>query len=258
MLTRPCHRFLLLTSRFIANGSADVDDAATAFDDLALAKKKKKSKKKDAEKDKEGEAETPAADGELDLAALKKKKKKSKPKADDTDDFDAKLAQAVGDKETADEPADDPPPEDAGDMDDGTGIWSHDSTQPIHYELLLTRFFKLLNAHNPDLFASGSKSYKIPPPQCLREGNKKTIFANIAVSHQLISTVSMVLTRISAGDLPSHEAVRRTRGSVPVRRIGYNRLGRRQSPPCDSWKVSSETDRKRASPIHRFVFLSPH
>lgn len=27
---------------------------------------------------------------------------------------------------------------------------------------------------------SGSKSYKIPPPQCLREGNKKTIFANIA------------------------------------------------------------------------------
>lgn len=38
----------------------------------------------------------------------------------------------------------------------------------------------MLNAHNPDLMSSGSKSYKIPPPQCLREGNKKTIFANIA------------------------------------------------------------------------------
>ena len=28
--------------------------------------------------------------------------------------------------------------------------------------------------------SNGAKSYKIPPPQCLREGNKKTIFANIA------------------------------------------------------------------------------
>ena len=46
--------------------------------------------------------------------------------------------------------------------------------------LLLGRFFSLLNNHNPDLMSTGSKSYKIPPPQCLREGNKKTIFANIA------------------------------------------------------------------------------
>lgn len=29
------------------------------------------------------------------------------------------------------------------------------------------------------MLSSGSKSYVIPPPQCLREGNKKTIFANI-------------------------------------------------------------------------------
>lgn len=69
--------------------------------------------------------------------------------------------------------------EDAGDVNEGTGVWAHDSTQPINYNLLLSRFFTMLNAHNPDLM-SGSKSYKIPPPQCLREGNKKTIFANIA------------------------------------------------------------------------------
>jgi translation initiation factor 2 subunit 2 len=66
-------------------------------------------------------------------------------------------------------------------MDEGTGIWQHDSEKPINYNLLLNRFFKLLNAHNPDLMSSGGKSsIRIPPPQCLREGNKKTIFANIS------------------------------------------------------------------------------
>jgi len=44
---------------------------------------------------------------------------------------------------------------------------------------LLSRFFTLLHSHHPDL-AGGKQSYKIPPPQCLREGNKKTVFANIA------------------------------------------------------------------------------
>jgi translation initiation factor 2 subunit 2 len=38
----------------------------------------------------------------------------------------------------------------------------------------------MLSDSHPDLGGSGMKSYKIPPPQCLREGNKKTIFANIA------------------------------------------------------------------------------
>ena len=62
----------------------------------------------------------------------------------------------------------------------GTGIWQHDNTTPVPYNMLLNRFFTLLHSQHPDLMSSGSKSYKIPPPQCLREGNKKTIFANIA------------------------------------------------------------------------------
>lgn len=163
-----------------ANGSADVDEASAAFDELALAKKKKKSKKKEAEKDEAGDA--PAAEGDFDLAALKKKKKKSKSsKTDDTDDFDAKLAKSEGgEKDAPADDADEPVPEDAGDMDEGTGVWQHDSTAPVHYNLLLSRFFKLLDEHNPDI--GSGKSYKIPPPQCLREGNKKTIFANIPVS----------------------------------------------------------------------------
>lgn len=55
----------------------------------------------------------------------------------------------------------------------GTGLWAHDSSKPINYNLLLNRFFTLLHSQHPDLASSGSKSYKIPPPQCLREGNKK-------------------------------------------------------------------------------------
>jgi translation initiation factor 2 subunit 2 len=66
-----------------------------------------------------------------------------------------------------------------GDMEKGTGIWQHNASTPIGYPLLLERFFSILQNHNPDILSSGSKSYKIPPPQCLREGNKKTIFANI-------------------------------------------------------------------------------
>lgn len=112
---------------------------------------------------------------------MKKKKKKKAPKAADGDDFDAKLAEAGvnEDEEGANGAAEEAPIEE-GDLEKGTGIWHHNATQPISYPLLLTRFFTLLHNHHPDLLSSGSKSYKIPPPQCLREGNKKTIFANIA------------------------------------------------------------------------------
>ena len=61
----------------------------------------------------------------------------------------------------------------------GTGIWAHNEEMPIKYDKLLDRFFAHLHSAHPDLLSSGSKSYVIPPPQCLREGNKKTIFANI-------------------------------------------------------------------------------
>lgn len=143
-----------------------------------LAKKKKKSSKKEKSAD---DAEAPAADAEFDPSALKKKKKKSK-KTTDADDFEAKLAEA-GATEQADE--DEAAPKQAqgsqeGDLEKGTGIWQHNNTTAIEYPLLLTRFFSQLNHHNPDLASSGGKSYKIPPPQCLREGNKKTIFANIS------------------------------------------------------------------------------
>jgi len=143
-----------------------------------LAKKKKKKPKKDESAEAETE-ETPAADGEFDPSALKKKKKK-KPK---TDDFEAKLREAGADdtEEKEEAPAvQAPSTSQEGDLEKGTGIWQHSSTIPIEYVPLLSRFFSQLHSQHPDLAGSGGKSYKIPPPQCLREGNKKTIFANIA------------------------------------------------------------------------------
>jgi translation initiation factor 2 subunit 2 len=145
-------------------------------------KKSKKPKAEDGEAAEGGEADA-AADGGLDLSTMKKKKKSKKPKEGTEDEFAAKLAALdIEGKEgegECDAPAE-KKPVDAGDMEKGTGIWQHDETKHIGYDLLLSRFFTLLAQKNPDHASSGSRSYKIPPPQCLREGNKKTIFANIA------------------------------------------------------------------------------
>jgi translation initiation factor 2 subunit 2 len=172
-------------------GSVDqeVDQVADMF--AGLNKKKKKPSKPKTDKE-EAEADVLPATGEgdFDASILKKKKKKSsKPKVADAGDFEAKLAEAGIEDPDAEAPAAGESNGDTttttittqdGDLAAGTGIWAHNSTTPISYPLLLSRFFTLLNQFNPDILSSGSKSYKIPPPQCLREGNKKTIFANIA------------------------------------------------------------------------------
>lgn len=151
------------------DAQADEDDDVAAM--LAGMKKKKKSKK------------TEDADGADGLDLTMKKKKKSKKPKDGEDEFAAKLAALDIEKDgEADDAAPEPESEaveDVGDMEEGTGIWQHDNTTVVSYEHLLSRFFSLLAQKNPDHASSGARSYKIPPPQCLREGNKKTIFANI-------------------------------------------------------------------------------
>ncbi|KAJ4403429.1 translation initiation factor eIF-2 beta subunit [Gnomoniopsis sp. IMI 355080] len=139
--------------------------------DLGLMKKKKKKAKKEADGEAAGD-DAADDDGGLDLG-LKKKKKKAKKDTDD--DFAAKLAALDIEKEAEDESV-----EQEGDMHAGTGIFAHDETTPIKYDLLLSRFFNLLTEKNPEHATGAQKSYKIPPPQCMREGNKKTVFANIA------------------------------------------------------------------------------
>jgi len=163
--------------------STENENGDEAAIDLPLKKKKKKPKTDDADAEAEAETEPATAEGEdLGLGLLKKKKKKKTPKEGE-DEFAAKLAALDLEKDGEEgeaAPAAEPAAVDAGDMEKGTGIWQHDDTKRIGYELLLSRFFTLLAQKNPDHASSGSRSYKIPPPQCLREGNKKTIFANLA------------------------------------------------------------------------------
>ncbi|KAM3512172.1 hypothetical protein MY11210_004160 [Beauveria gryllotalpidicola] len=171
--------------------AAAADDAGL---DLSLLKKKKK-KVSSKPKDEDGEGE--GDDGGLDLSMKKKKKKKAKdaPGAGaEDDDFAAKLKQlevkedesgaaaaaAAAGEEGGDAAAAAADAAESGDMEAGTGIWAHDEKRGINYPLLLSRFFTLLQQKNPDHALSGTKTYKIPPPQCMREGNRKTVFANIA------------------------------------------------------------------------------
>lgn len=116
-----------------------------------------------------------AGDELADLQLLKKKKKK---KAAPKEDFDAKLAEAGEGAEATSKPEEEAASQE-GDMIEGTGIWEHDREDKIAYPNLLDRFFIQLHDRHPDLSGAGLKSTKIPPPQCLREGNKKTIFANL-------------------------------------------------------------------------------
>lgn len=163
----------------------DVTEVTEMF--KGLSKKKKTKKPKDGEGDGEGAEPTATADGEFDPTAMKKKKKG--PKKGDAGDFEAKLAEAgvdeqgaagagAGDGDDDNRAEAEAVPE--GDLEAGTGIWAHDCSQAIPYSLLASRFFSLIQSHHPDMLSSGAKSYKIPPPQCLREGNRRTIFANIA------------------------------------------------------------------------------
>jgi translation initiation factor 2 subunit 2 len=166
------------------NDPASHDDGAADDGGLDLTMKKKKKKPKAAKEDgEEGAGEDaaagPADEGGLDLT-IKKKKKKKVVKEDEADEFAAKLKALDLDKEGGGEAAATAAADEEGDIDAGTGVWSHDDSRPIAYELLLKRFYKQLEEKNPDHALSGTKSYKIPPPQCMREGNKKTIFANIA------------------------------------------------------------------------------
>ncbi|KAI5287337.1 hypothetical protein KEM52_001640 [Ascosphaera acerosa] len=168
-----------------------VDEVTELF--KGLTKKKKSSKKvRIASADDQdendgasaaqgdGEAAGDEADG-LDLSKLKKKKRSSKKEGTD---FDAKLAEAglAAEGQQSGSDAVKPPTaeEIADDLQHGRGLWAHDATAPIPYEHLITRFYTLVANNHPDLLLSGSRSYKIPPPQCLREGSKRTIFANLA------------------------------------------------------------------------------
>ncbi|KAI9322523.1 domain found in IF2B/IF5-domain-containing protein, partial [Dichotomocladium elegans] len=138
------------------------DDADGMFADLKKKKKKSKSDFNDTEA-----AEPVAANEEdLDLESLKKKKKKKKK---NMAEFEAELAEDGGD---------DAEPGKQGDEKEGDEAWLK-SDRDYQYEELLSRVFKILKQNNPEL-AGEKKRYTIVPPQIARDGNKKTVFANVA------------------------------------------------------------------------------
>jgi len=187
---------------------AEADDFKAMFGDLKK-KKKKKEIPLDLTEDNSGTstpavaAAAPAAPADdLDFSDLKKKKKsKKKTAAFDLEAFEKELNESKS--KEADEEAEDG----AGDEDDGQHLdqvdedelgedvfaQSHEaprgldteeepwlsSDRDYSYQELLHRFYIQLHLSNPALFSSSTKRYTIAPPSIMREGNKKTIFANI-------------------------------------------------------------------------------
>ncbi|AGO13018.1 AaceriAFL145Wp [[Ashbya] aceris (nom. inval.)] len=143
-------------------------EASVEGDDLFAGLKKKKKKAKEGSKDEEGTGDALDELTEA-LGELKLKKKKKKKEAAALDVFDKELEKAGV---TVEE----------GSAEPGVSAGAASEVQEdvgLPYSDLLSRFFKILRANNPELAGdrSGPK-FRIPPPVCQRDG-KKTIFANI-------------------------------------------------------------------------------
>ncbi|PFH48939.1 hypothetical protein AMATHDRAFT_64314 [Amanita thiersii Skay4041] len=153
-----------------------------------------------------GEGAAPAISDDLDFSDLKKKKKSSKKKAAmDLEAFERELNQSKakststhGEEEDddGDVPVDTSHLDDIDEADLGDDPFSRTTDAPIGvdagneawltsdrdytYPELLTRFYASLHAANPSLLsATSGKRYTIAPPSIHREGNKKSIFANL-------------------------------------------------------------------------------
>ncbi|KAJ3560391.1 hypothetical protein NP233_g10870 [Leucocoprinus birnbaumii] len=189
----------------------DEDDEFKAmFGDLKK-KKKKKEIPLDLGEDSGTSTPTTAAptdaapqvtSDDLDFSDMKKKKKSSKKKAAlDMEAFEKELNESKKEKKGGDEDEEeDDVPVDTSHLDNvdetelgdnpfsrpdapvgvdaGTEAWLS-SDRDYFYPELLTRFYASLHAANPALLSASSKRYTIAPPSIHKEGNKKTIFANV-------------------------------------------------------------------------------
>ncbi|KAF3922356.1 hypothetical protein AA313_de0201387 [Arthrobotrys entomopaga] len=190
-------------------GDTENGDAAPAtFDPSAMKKKKKPKKEKEATME---NGEEPKENGEVeafDPSAMKKKKPKKKAEAEGDadangatfdpekmkksskkktkktegggdDDFQRRLEE-LGLEDKKEEAAPQTQEEIEAELQQGTGIWAQDNTIAFKYSQLLKRFYINLYEDHPELSGDGRlKNYKIPPPQVVREGNKKSIFVNL-------------------------------------------------------------------------------
>ncbi|KAI0696341.1 domain found in IF2B/IF5-domain-containing protein [Cytidiella melzeri] len=170
------------------------------FSDLKKKKKKKKDIPLDLPEDGSGAA-TPVggeATEDLDFSDLKKKKKSSKKKANlDMEAFERELSEAKAKDEDGEEDEEVDAAAfneiDEGEHGENPFARAEDSVQPGNesepwlgsdrdytYPELLRRFYGQLHVANPTLLANSGKRYVIAPPSVAREGNKKTMFANVS------------------------------------------------------------------------------
>jgi len=192
----------------IGNGNEAADgkkeeeeDFKAMFGDLKK-KKKKKEIPMDLPEDGSGTStpviattDAPAAATEdLDFSDLKKKKKSGKKKAAlDLEAFEKELGDSAG-KDGAEEGGENLDEVDEAELGEdpfarggeGAAAGADSDNEPwlssdrdYTYTELLHRFYGLLHAVNPSLLTSTGKRYTIAPPSIHREGNKKTIFANV-------------------------------------------------------------------------------
>ncbi|EPS36164.1 hypothetical protein H072_10260 [Dactylellina haptotyla CBS 200.50] len=145
-----------------------------AFDPKAM-KKKKTKKTKEAEGEEGGDAV-----GEFDPSKMRRGGKKKPKKGEGEDEFQKRLEE-LGLEDKREEPAQPQTQEEMeAELQQGTGVWAQDNTIAFKYSQLLKRFYINLYEDHPELSGEGRlKNYKIPPPQVVREGNKKSIFVNL-------------------------------------------------------------------------------
>jgi len=183
------------------NNSGVGDDEVKKDEDDMFADMKKKKKKKEIPMDfpEDGSGTStptvaPAASEDLDFSDMKKKKKKSSKKID-LEAFEKELNESKA-KDAAEDEGDDGEglaeidEAELGDdpfaqgaepptgVDAGNEPWLK-TDRDYTYPELLSRFYASLHASNPSLLTSTGKRYTIAPPSIHREGNKKSIFANV-------------------------------------------------------------------------------
>ncbi|XP_024367688.1 eukaryotic translation initiation factor 2 subunit beta [Physcomitrium patens] len=149
----------------------DVGTEIGAFDPT----KKKKKKKVRTQEDEEPEpVKEIASEGGLDSAfvGLKKKKKKKPVEGEAAEEDNAGTEDEANDLGEVDDE------EPAVGIELGVAVYPWEGTdRDYKYEELLGRVFNILRENNPELSAERRRTI-MRPPQVLREGTKKTVFAN--------------------------------------------------------------------------------
>jgi translation initiation factor 2 subunit 2 len=145
-----------------ASSTGDAGGVAEDLDFSEMKKKKRSGKKKSA----------------FDLEAFEKELNETTAKDGGDDDEEADAIAEMDEAELGDDPFAQSAEAPSG-VDAGNEPWLK-SDRDYTYPELLQRFYASLHASNPSLLTSSGKRYTIAPPQIFREGNKKSIFANIS------------------------------------------------------------------------------